>query len=76
MVYLYYQFYAVFFRLFRSYVRRKYGKKLEVIVANPLVFNVGTKQKELHFQEDRVARPVLRKNNAHHFVLTWPTSGF
>ncbi len=55
---------------------RKYGKRLEVIVANPLVFNVGSKQKELHFQEDRVARPVLRKNNAHHLILTWPTSGF
>jgi len=56
--------------------QRKFGRQLSINVANPLHFSMGGKRKELHFQEDRVARPVLRKNSSNHMVLFWPTAGF
>lgn len=52
--------------------QRKFGKDLKVTVSNPCTFSVGTKRKELHFQEDQVQRPQLRKNNAQNLILLWP----
>eukprot|EP00731_Ephydatia_muelleri_P007717 Em0004g55a len=54
--------------------QRKYGKQLPVDVDNRLTISMSGKAKELHFQEDRVARPSVRKNGSHSFVLYWPTS--
>lgn len=52
---------------------RKYGKDLKVDVGNPCTFYVGTKAKELHFQEEQINRPQLRKSNAQSLILFWPT---
>lgn len=54
--------------------QRKYGKQLPVDVGNHLTISMSGKAKEFHFQEDRVARPSVRKNGSHSFVLYWPTS--
>ena len=58
------------------YLCRKFGRQLSISVANPLHISLGGKQKQLHFQEDRVARPILRKNTANYMILYWPTAGF
>ncbi len=51
---------------------RKFGKDLTVDVDNPCTFYVGGKAKELHFQEEQIARPQLRKSNAQNLILFWP----
>lgn len=56
--------------------QRKFGKQLQVTVSSPLLCRLGGKQKELHFQEDRVARPYLRKQSNHNMVLFWPSASF
>ncbi|CAI8001644.1 Unconventional myosin-Ig [Geodia barretti] len=56
--------------------QRKFGKNLQVTVASPLTCRLGGKQKELHFQEDRVAKPYLRKQSNQQMVLFWPSASF
>lgn len=56
--------------------QRKFGKKLQVNVGSPLTCRLGGKNKELHFQEDRVARPYLRKQSNQSMVLFWPSASF
>ena len=55
---------------------RKYGRQLTVEVRNPLQVGKPGKQRQLHFQEDRVARPSLGKNRGNDVVLFWPSASF
>ena len=52
---------------------RKFGIELKVSVGNPCTFYVGSKAKELHFQEDQSSRPQIRKGTAQSVILLWPT---
>ena len=54
-------------------VCRKYGKDLKVDVSNPCLLHMGSKERELHFQQDQVTRPQLRKSNAQNLILFWPS---
>lgn len=56
--------------------QRKYGRQLTVEVSNPLQVGKPGKQRQLHFQEDRVARPTLGKNRGNDIVLFWPSTSF
>lgn len=58
---------------FSSLHCRKYAHKITVSVSNPIQFRIGGKNRELHFEADRVARPTFRKSSAHHMLLLWPT---
>ena len=56
--------------------RRKCGNTLRVNVTNPLPFSVSGKYKQLFCQEDKVPRPLIKKNGGNGFILFWPVSAY
>ena len=55
---------------------RKCGNTLRVNVTNPLPFSVSGKYKQLFCQEDKVPRPLIKKNGGNGFILFWPVSAY
>ena len=62
--------------VYGTFFHRKYGNSVTVNVANPVAFSISGKFKQLLCQEERVPRPLVKKNGSNGFTLFWPSNEF